>query len=72
MDADERAQVRAALMDELEWPTSAGAVQGAADTLQMPNVAAAASRLPDDATYLGIDELWEDLDPHLYEIEHNA
>ena len=46
-------------MDELDWPTSAGwPVQGAAETRGLPSVAAAASRLPDDATFLGIDELW--------------
>lgn len=72
MDADERASVRAALMDELTWPTSAGAVQGAAQARGLEDVVAAATRLPDDATYLDIDQLWDDLDPHLEEIVHGA
>lgn len=63
-------------MEELEWPASAGAVQGAAevavDEEWRPDVTAAAQRLPDDGSYLDIDELWDDLDPLLKDVVHNS
>lgn len=63
-------------MEELAWPASAGAVQGAAevavDDQWSGDVVAAAQRLPDNGTYLDIDELWADLDPLLKDIVHNT
>ena len=73
MKAEDRAQVRADLMDELNWPVSAGEVEGAAEFVTeewSDAVAVAAQRLPDDATYLEIDELWADLDPLLEDVVH--
>lgn len=74
MQADDRAKVRADLMDALDWPVTSGEVQGAAemavDDAWSADVAAAATRLPDDGHYLDIEELWADLDPHLHEVVH--
>lgn len=73
MDKDRRDAVKARLLDELvEWPVSAGRVQAAAEAKGELEAAAAASRLPDDGTWVDMDELWADLDPHLEEIVHNA
>lgn len=63
-------------MEELAWPASSGAVEGAAevavDDQWSDAVVAAAQRLPDDGSYLGIDELWADLDPLLKDVVHNS
>lgn len=73
MDQDRRDEVKAKLLSELvEWPVSAGRVRAAAEAQGEPDVAAAATRLPDDGTWVEMDELWADLDPHLKEIVHNA
>lgn len=72
MDADRIAEVRAELMTELDWPATAGEVQAAAETVDEPEVAAAATRLPDDGSWLDIDELWADLDPLLKELIHRT
>lgn len=69
VDTDRRAQVRAELMDELTWPASTGQVIGAAEMQDDPEVAAAAKRLPDDGTWLQIEELWQDLEPLLDDLE---
>ena len=74
MQADDRAQVRADLMEALDWPVTSGEVQGAAelavDEEWSADVAAAATRLPDDGHYLDIDELWAALDPLLKDVVH--
>lgn len=70
MDAQERADVRSRLMSELDWPVTSGEVQGAAETLEMPQVAAAASRLADDGHWTEMDGLWADLDPILKDVVH--
>lgn len=69
MDADRRADVRSKLMTELDWPVTTGEVVGAAETLGEPDVSEAATRLRDDATWLEIDELWEDLLPSIESVE---
>lgn len=74
MQPEDRAQVRADLMNALDWPVTSGEVQGAAevavDDAWSADVAAAATRLPDDGHYLDIDELWAALDPHIKDIVH--
>lgn len=73
MDTDDRAQVRATLMSELNWPVTTGEVEGAVERVdpQWRDAAVvAASRLPDDGTWTTIDELWADLDPLLKEAVH--
>ena len=70
MDADRRAQIRAELLEELNWPVSTGEVIGAAELQDEPEVAAAARRLPADGTWLEIDDLWDDLDPLLKDVVH--
>ena len=74
MQAEDRAQVRADLMGALDWPVTSGEVEGAAelavDDEWAADVAAAATRLPDDGHYLDIDDLWADLDPLLKDIVH--
>lgn len=73
MDQDRYLAVKARLKDELvEWPVTAGRVRAAAEAKNEPEAAAAASRLPDDGSWLTMDDLWADLDPHLKEISHNA
>lgn len=73
MKPEDRAQVRADLMDALNWPVSAGEVEGAAEQAVTAEwrdqVAVAAQRLPDRG-YLDIDELWADLDPILESVVH--
>lgn len=70
MDAERRAEVRARLMSELDWPVTSGEVRGAAETLGEDEVVVAATRLPDEGTWLEIDELWDDLDPILEQVVH--
>lgn len=74
MQPEDRAAVRADLMNALDWPVTAGEVQGAAelavDDAWSADVVAAATRLPDDGHYLDIDALWDDLDPHLHDVVH--
>lgn len=69
MERDRRADVRSKLMTELDWPVTTGEVVGAAETLGEPDVAEAAKRLRDDATWLEIDELWDDLLPSIESVE---
>lgn len=69
MDPERRAEVRSKLMTELDWPVTTGEVIGAAETLDEPDVAEAAKRLRDDATWLEIDELWDDLLPSIESVE---
>jgi hypothetical protein len=68
VDADRIAEVRAELMSEIDWPATAGEVTAAAEAVAEPEVAAAASRLPDDGHWLDIDALWDDLGPLLEEL----
>ena len=73
VDADDRAQVRSTLMTTLDWPVTAGEVEGAAGAVAAEwrdPVTVAASRLPDDGSWTTIDELWDDLDPLLKEAVH--
>ena len=74
MQPDDLAQVRADLMTALDWPVTSGEVQGAAelavDDAWSADVAAAATRLPDEGRYLDIEELWSDLDPLLKDVVH--
>lgn len=74
MQPEDRAQVRADLMNALDWPVTSGEVEGAAelavDDAWSADVAAAARRLPDDGHYLDIEELWAALDPLLKDIVH--
>ena len=74
MQAEDRAQVRADLMSELDWPVTSGEVEAAAEQAVTPEwrdaVAVAAQRLPDRGHYLDIDSLWDDLDPLLRDVVH--
>ena len=63
MQSDRIDEVRAELMSELDWPVTTGEVLGAAETLDEPTVLEAARRLPDDGTWVEIDDLWADLRP---------
>lgn len=75
MQAEDRARVRADLMEALDWPVTSGEVQGAAETAVTDewsdDVAVAARRLPDEGHYLDIDELWAALDPILKDVVHS-
>lgn len=73
MDADDRGQVRAVLMEGLHWPVTTGEVEAVAEQVEgewHDAVVVAASRLPDDGTWMTIDALWADLDPLLKEAVH--
>ena len=74
MQAEDRARVRADLMEALDWPVTSGEVEAAAEqsvTAEWSDeVAMAAQRLPDEGHYLDIDELWADLDPALKDVVH--
>lgn len=73
MEKDDRAQVRATLMSALVWPVTTGEVEAAAEQVDpawRDATVVAASRLPDDGSWLTIDDLWEDLDPLLKEAVH--
>lgn len=73
MDQDDRAQVRATLMSGLSWPVTTGEVEAVAEQVDpawRDAAIVATSRLPDDGTWLTIDELWADLDPLLKEAVH--
>jgi hypothetical protein len=72
MDADRIAEVRSKLMSELDFPVTAGEVTAAAEAVDEPDVAAAATRLPDDGTWIEIDALWDDLDPLVEELIHRT
>lgn len=72
MDDDRIAEVRSKLMSELDFPVTPGEVEAAAEAVDEPDVAAAATRLPDDGHWLDIDALWEDLDPLLKELIHRT
>ena len=73
MDADDREQVRVTLMETLDWPVTTGEVEAAA-TQVTPRwrdaVVVAASRLPDDGSWVDVEGLWADLDPLLHEAVH--
>ena len=75
MQAEDRARVRADLMEALDWPVTSGEVQGAAEQAVTDewsdDVAVAARRLPDEGHYLDIDELWDALDPLLEDVVHS-
>lgn len=74
MDGTDRARVRADLLAALDWPTTTGEVEAAAEQAVTPEwrdeVVVAASRLPDRGRWLDIDELWDDLDPILEDVVH--
>lgn len=72
MDADRIAEVRSKLMTELNFPVTSGEVEAAAEAVDEPDVAAAATRLPDDGKWVEIDGLWADLDPLLKELIHRT
>lgn len=56
-------EVRAELIDQLDWPVTTGEVMGAAEQVDEPTVVEAAARLPDDGHWVEIDALWDDLRP---------
>ena len=73
MQTDDRAQVRADLMELLDWPVTAGEVEAAAAEVTpqwRDETVAAAQRLPDEGHYLEINELWSVLDPLLKDVVH--
>ena len=73
MDSDDRAQVRATLMEALDWPVTTGEVEAVAERVDpqwRDAVVVATSRLPDDGSWTTIEELWADLDPLLKEAVH--
>ncbi len=74
MDADRIAEVKAELMGELarQWPVGPGEVRAAAEAVGEPDVATAATRLPDDGRWVEVDDLWADLDPLLEELIHRT
>lgn len=74
MDAERIAEVKGELMTELarQWPVGPGEVRAAAEAVDEPDVAAAATRLPDDGRWVEMDELWADLDPLLKELIHRT
>lgn len=71
MQQDRQADVRAALMTELDWPVTSGEVRGAAETIDDDVLVRAATRLPDEGTWLEIDELWADLLPAIEDAERD-
>ncbi len=73
MQTEDRAQVRADLMELLDWPVTAGEVEAAAAEITprwRDETVAAAQRLPDEGHYLEINELWSVLDPLLRDVVH--
>lgn len=75
MQPEDRARVRADLMEVLEWPVTAGEVEAAAAEVTpqwRDETIAAAQRLLDDGHYLDINELWSVLDPLLEEVVHRS
>lgn len=75
MQAEDRARVRADLMEALDWPVTSGEVEAAAELSVTEewsaDVVTAARRLPDEGHYLDIDELWADLDPAIKDVVHS-
>lgn len=73
MQTEDRARVRADLMELLDWPVTAGEVEAAAAEVTpqwRDETAVAAQRLPDEGHYLEINELWSVLDPLLRDVVH--
>lgn len=73
MQSEDRARVRADLMELLDWPVTAGEVEAAAAEITpqwRDETVAAAQRLPDEGHYLDINELWSVLDPLLRDVVH--
>lgn len=75
MQQEDRARVRADLMEVLDWPVTAGEVEAAASEVTpewRDAVVAAAQRLPDQGHYVEINELWSVLDPLLKDVVHRS
>lgn len=69
MQTDRRGEVRAKLLEHLDWPVTTGEVIGAAEQADEALVAQAAGRLPDDGHWVEIDQLWDDLLPAIEDVE---
>lgn len=72
MEPERHDAVRSKLMTELDWSVTSGEVIGAAEMLDEPTVVEAAGRLPDDGSWIEVDQRWTDLRPAIDAIFDDA